>query len=115
MTVPTFFHSATEPLQPVREGICKRALIFGSGLQADEIFFEEGVATSGHAHDLEQAAYQVAGEFDVTLGDERRRVKAGDAYRIPAGTPHAVRCVRPRSYLLSSRRGNPIEADHAHG
>lgn len=114
MTLASLFHSAAEPLQLVREGIRKRPLILGDGLQADEIFFEEGVATSGHAHDLEQAAYQVAGEFEVTLGDERRQVKPGDAYRIPAGTPHSVRCLQQGSYLLITARGSHVETDHAH-
>jgi len=114
MVLATLFQSAAEPLQPVREGIRKRPLIVGEGLQADEIFFEEGVTTSGHAHDLEQAAYQVAGEFEVTLGDERRHVKPGDAYRIPAGTPHSVRCLRQGSYLLITARGGHVETDPAH-
>ncbi len=114
MTAGTLFHSSSDSLQPVREGIRKRALVLSDNLLADEIFFDEGVATIAHAHDLEQAAYQVSGEFEVTLGDEHRSVGPGDAYQIPAGTPHAVRCLQRGSYLLITARCSAAADDHDH-
>jgi quercetin dioxygenase-like cupin family protein len=114
MALISLFHSAAEPLQPVRDGIRKRPLVLGGGLQADEIFFEDGVATAPHAHEFEQAAYQVSGEFQVTLGTQHRRVAPGDAYQIPAGTPHAVRCLRQGSYVLITARHAPGGHDHEH-
>src|SRR6266542_5065760 len=102
----SLFHSAREPLEPVREGIRKRPLVLGEGLQADEIFFEERVATSAHAHPREQAAYTVSGEFEVTLNGSLHVVRAGDAYRIPAGAPHAVHCLRAGSYVLITALGD---------
>ena len=108
------FHSATEDLQPVRAGIRKRPLVAGDGLQADEIFFDEHIATNAHAHPREQAAYTVSGQFEVTLGDDRRVVGPGDAYRIPAGTDHAVRCIRQGSYLLITSLSDTTVADHHH-
>ncbi len=116
MTTPfaLLFRTAHEPLLPVRAGIQKRELVLGSGLKADEIFFEENAATTGHAHDLEQAAYTVSGEFEVTLGTDRRRLGPGDAYAIPAGTDHAVRCLKQGSYLLITARGASDGHQHAH-
>ena len=121
-SIPTsgLFHSATEDLQPVRAGIRKRALVVGDGLQADEIFFDEHIATNAHAHPREQAAYTVSGQFEVTLGEDRRVVGPGDAYRIPAGTDHAVRCLSTGSYLLITALGETSSADqhdhdHDHG
>ena len=113
-TSDTLFHWASEALQPVREGIRKRVLVLGDGLQADEIFFEAQVATSPHAHPLEQAAYTVSGRFEVTLGDARREVGPGDAYRIPAGADHAVRCLEAGSYLLITALRADAAHDHAH-
>ena len=113
------FHSAGETLQPVREGIRKRPLVLGEGLQADEIFFDVHIATTAHAHPLEQAAYTVSGRFEVTLGDAHREVGPGDAYRIPAGADHAVRCLQAGSYLLiTALRADANDAhdhDHDHG
>ncbi len=115
MAVESLFHSSSDSLQPVRAGIRKRSLVLSDNLQADEIFFDEGIATAAHAHDLEQAAYQVSGTFEVTLGNDRRSVGPGDAYQIPAGTPHAVRCLQPGSYLLITARGSAAADDHEHG
>lgn len=111
----TLFRFASQPLEPVREGIRKRALVIGSGLKADEIFFVEGTATTAHAHPLEQAAYTVSGEFEVTLGDSLRKVGPGDAYSIPAGLDHAVRCLKEGSYLLiTALAGTDSGDDHGH-
>jgi quercetin dioxygenase-like cupin family protein len=116
MTHEALFRMATRPLEPVREGIRKRSLILGSGLKADEIFFYEGVATTAHAHPLEQAAYTVSGEFEVTLGSDLRKVGPGDAYSIPAGLDHAVRCLKEGSYLLITALGSAAAVDdHGHG
>jgi quercetin dioxygenase-like cupin family protein len=115
----SLFRSAREAVQPVREGIRKRALVLGDGLQADEIFFDADIATTGHAHALEQAAYTVSGWFEVTLGDARQVVGPGDAYRIPAGADHAVHCLQAGSYVLitalTGGSSNDQQHDHEHG
>jgi quercetin dioxygenase-like cupin family protein len=109
------FRFASQPLEPVREGIRRRSLVLSAGLKADEIFFYEGVATTAHAHPLEQAAYTVSGEFEVTLGDSLRKVGPGDAYGIPAGLDHAVRCVKEGSYLLiTALTGSAVDDRHSH-
>ena len=44
-----------------------------------------------HSHpDHEQAGIVVQGEYDMTIGDERRRLKPGDAYVIPPGVEHQL-------------------------
>ena len=105
--------AANEPLRPVRAGIWKRVLVDAPTLGVDEIYFEEGVATDGHGHDLSQAAYQVSGRFEIQLGGSVVTLGAGDSYSIPAGVDHSVRCVEKGSYVLITARGR--EADnHAH-
>src|SRR5262249_28350239 len=108
------FRFASRPLEPVREGIRKRSLVLGSGLKADEIFFVEGVATTAHAHQLEQAAYTVSGEFEVTLVAERRAFGLCDAYSIPAGLDPAVHCLKEGSYLLITALAGAPADDHGH-
>ena len=42
-----------------------------------------------HSHpDHEQAGIVLQGEYDMTIGDERRHLKQGDAYVIPPGVQH---------------------------
>ena len=69
-------------------------------LSVDEIFFDAGIETDAHGHHLGQVAYQVAGRFEVTLGDTTRALGPGDGYTIPADTPHRVRCLEKGSYVL---------------
>jgi quercetin dioxygenase-like cupin family protein len=112
MALTSLFRSAAEPLQPIRHGIRTRPPVPGDGLPADGIVVDDGVAATPHAHELEQAAHQVSGQLAVALGDRRRRLAPGDADRIPAGTPHAVRCLRQGAYVLMAARGHPVGHDH---
>lgn len=111
--------AANEPLRPVRTGIWKRVLVDAPTLGVDEIYFEEGIATDGHGHDLSQAAYQVAGRFEVRLGTSVVTLGPGDSYSIPAGVDHSVRCVEKGSYvLITARSGGAAHDEHhddAHG
>jgi quercetin dioxygenase-like cupin family protein len=107
-----------EPLRPVRTGIWKRVLVDAPTLGVDEIYFEEGIATDGHGHDLSQAAYQVSGRFEIHLAGSVRTLGPGDSYSIPAGVDHSVRCVEKGSYVLITARvagGGHDDHDHAHG
>lgn len=111
--------AANEPLRPVRTGIWKRTLVDAPTLGVDEFFFDEGIATDGHGHDLSQAAYHVAGRFEVRLASSVVTLGPGDSYSIPAGVDHSVRCVEKGSYVLITARGGGAahdeDHDHAHG
>lgn len=107
--------AANEPLRPVRKGIWKRVLVDAPTLGVDEIYFEEGIATDGHGHDLSQAAYQVSGRFEVRLGSSVVTLGPGDSYSIPAGVDHSLRCVEKGSYvLITARSGGAAHEDHDH-
>lgn len=43
-----------------------------------------------HDHPHEQVGVVLEGEFDFVIGTERKRLKAGDMYIIPGGTPHSA-------------------------
>ena len=45
-----------------------------------------------HNHPHEQAGVMIQGEFEMTIGDETRLLRAGDAYVIPGGVEHSVKC-----------------------
>ncbi|MEW5990690.1 MAG: cupin domain-containing protein [Chloroflexota bacterium] len=106
--------AANEPLRPVRAGIWKRVLVDAPTLGVDEIYFDAGIATDGHGHDLSQAAYQVSGRFEIQLGSSVVTLGPGDSYSIPAGVDHSVRCVEKGSYVLITARGGATSGDDAH-
>ena len=99
------FASAQEPKEPIAPGLYKRRLASGASLQISEFFFDPGVEEGGHTHQADEVGYIVAGEFDIRLGNESRRVGPSDSYSLPAGVTHAVKCVRSGSYILVKLRG----------
>lgn len=43
-----------------------------------------------HGHPHEQVGMILAGEAEFTIGEETRRVRAGDRYHIPGHVPHTI-------------------------
>ncbi len=43
-----------------------------------------------HRHPHEQIGHVLEGAFELTIGDEKRAVKAGDSYLIPPDVPHGA-------------------------
>ena len=55
-----------------------------------EATIEAGVAIGRHTHPGVESAYVLEGGFELPIqGQETRTIKAGDAFQIPPGTPHA--------------------------
>ena len=52
-----------------------------------------GATNPRHVHDCEEVLYLVEGELEHAIGGEWVRMRAGDAIRLPKGTPHQARNV----------------------
>jgi len=70
------------------QGILLRRLGKGKNISAVHWDFQEGAVLDTHKHPQEQFGYIIKGGFKVTIGDETRLLKAGDAYFVPANVPH---------------------------
>jgi mannose-6-phosphate isomerase-like protein (cupin superfamily) len=57
--------------------------------------------------DSDQVIYVVEGRIDLTVGDERRELRAGEVAVIPAATPHRLRVLGRRSATLLNVYGPP--------
>jgi quercetin dioxygenase-like cupin family protein len=51
---------------------------------------DAGATLHAHSHPNEEVWHVIEGDVDLTLGDETRRVTAGNACIVPQGTTHAV-------------------------
>lgn len=69
-------------------GILLQRLGKGASISAVHWNFEDGAVLSLHQHPQEQFGYIIKGGFEVTIGNETQVLKAGDAYFVPANTPH---------------------------
>lgn len=57
-----------------------------------------------HQHPFDACALVTAGEFVITVGDDSRSYKAGDVFRLPAGTVHQERAgPLGASYIVGRR------------
>ncbi|MCC3862096.1 cupin domain-containing protein [Pseudemcibacter aquimaris] len=60
--------------------------------------FYEGGASTGHkslVHEGEEAGFILSGQLEVTVGDQRRVLNAGEGYYFNSTTPHSFRNVSP--------------------
>jgi quercetin dioxygenase-like cupin family protein len=53
-----------------------------------------------HSHPQEQMGVVLEGEFELTIAQDSRLLKKGDAYLIPSGVAHSVRVMKSQSYAL---------------
>lgn len=66
----------------------KAEYIWGKGILLAKVIVKS--ETAGSIHDCEQISLVLDGEFDLTIGNETKRMKKGDAFYIPAGVHHRV-------------------------
>ncbi len=81
------------------QGLRSRPLV-GTNLLASFVRYESLAVAPLHAHEEEQVFIVLQGELEITLGDEIRRVRAGDAALIPPWVPHSVRSFEEPAYQL---------------
>ena len=54
--------------------------------------FKTGGVGDLHNHHHSQVTYVDSGEFEMTIGDQVRTIKAGDSYYVPPGGRHGGTC-----------------------
>lgn len=72
------------PMEDLGEGISRKVLAHSDNMMSVEVHFEEGAIGAMHSHPHEQLTYVLSGEFEFTIGDEKKIVKTGDTmYKEP--------------------------------
>lgn len=74
------------------EGVERKILAYTDELMCVENHFEEGAIGALHQHPHTQITYVVSGEFEFTIGDEKKVVKAGDSMLKKDGILHGCVC-----------------------
>ena len=88
-----FMKGSEEELVPVAEGVTRQNLGYDDSLFLARVTFENGSIGYTHSHPHSQVAYVESGAFDFTIGDETRRMEAGDCVYIPPHVDHGAVCV----------------------
>lgn len=79
--------------EEVGQGVRRRVLTHDDHLMLVKVAFERGGIGSRHRHLHTQMTYIESGVFTVSVGDEKRVLRAGDTFHIPSDVWHGVECI----------------------
>ncbi|RKF17878.1 cupin domain-containing protein [Alginatibacterium sediminis] len=81
-------------LTDLGDGISRKVLAHSDNMMAVEVHFEKGAIGALHNHPHEQLTYVLSGEFEFTINDEKRIVKAGDTMYKEPNIEHGCVCLK---------------------
>ncbi len=79
----------------VAPGIQRQVYGYGDKVMLVKVKFEEGAVGAIHQHEHIQVSYVQSGEFEITIGDEKKILYAGDGFYVPSGALHGSVCLKP--------------------
>lgn len=74
-------------------GIRRKIMAYDDQLMMVKVAFEKGGIGALHHHPHVQISYVESGLFEITIGDETRTLKQGDAYHIAPDLIHGAVCM----------------------
>ncbi|TGE24053.1 cupin domain-containing protein [Hymenobacter aquaticus] len=77
----------------VGPGLRRRVISYDAQMMLVKVTFETGGVGALHHHVHVQQSYIQSGVFEVTLGEEKRVLQAGDAFYVPSDVWHGVVCL----------------------
>lgn len=80
-------------LEDLGDGIKRKVLAYSDNMMSVEVYFDKGAVGALHSHSHEQITYVLSGEFEFTIGDETKVVKAGDALYKQPNIIHGCTCL----------------------
>jgi len=82
------------PMEDLGEGISRKVLAHSDNMMSVEVHFETGAIGAMHNHPHEQLTYVLSGEFEFTIGDEKKIVKTGDTMYKEPNIEHGCVCLK---------------------
>ncbi len=79
--------------ETVGEGVRRQIMGYDDRIMLVNVEFEKGGIGPMHQHYHSQVTYVISGQFDLTIGEETRRMKGGDAFYIPPNVIHGAICI----------------------
>ena len=81
-------------MEDLGEGVSRKILAHSDNMMSVEVHFEEGAIGALHTHPHEQLTYVLSGEFEFTIGNDTKIVKAGDTMYKEPEILHGCRCLK---------------------
>ncbi|WP_063345766.1 cupin domain-containing protein [Vibrio jasicida] len=80
-------------LEDLGDGIKRKVLAYSDNMMSVEVYFDKGAVGALHSHPHEQITYVLSGQFEFTIGNETKVVKAGDALYKQPNIIHGCTCL----------------------
>ena len=88
-----FLMGTDVPTEVVDEGITRQILGYNGQIMMVKVWFEAGSQGYVHSHFHSQVTYVESGVFEVTVGDETRRLSGGDCFFMEPNVDHGALCI----------------------
>lgn len=75
------------------EGIVRQIMGYDEHLMMVKVKFKQGAVGTLQKHPYTQSTYVASGCFEVTIGDEKKVLQAGDGYYVAPNLPHGCVCL----------------------
>ena len=89
-------------------GIRRQMMGYDGQLMMVKVKFDKGAVGSMHEHYHSQATYVVSGKFELTIGDKKEILSAGDGYYVAPDELHGCVCIEA-GILIDTF--SPVRAD----
>lgn len=93
--VPVFQINDAIPWVNAGPGIQRQVFGYDDKIMLVKVKFEKGAIGSLHQHFHSQVTYVESGVFELTIGDEKKILNAGDGYYVPPHIIHGCVCIEP--------------------
>jgi len=74
-------------------GIERQIMGYDGQLMMVKVKFEQGAIGTPHTHYHSQATYVASGRFELTIGDRKQILEAGDGYYVEPDVEHGCVCL----------------------
>jgi len=80
--------------ETIGNGIKRKIMGYDDKILLAKVHFETGAIGSMHNHVHSQVTYVESGEYELTIGDVTKTIKAGDSFYIPSNVMHGATCTQ---------------------
>jgi len=81
--------------------VVSKTLVQNPGVSITVFSFDKGEEISTHASHGDAMVYVIDGQAEITIGEEKFSVKAGETILMPADVPHAVAAAERMKFMLT--------------
>jgi quercetin dioxygenase-like cupin family protein len=92
-SVKVFIENNDISWQPMDIGVKRKIMAYDDKLMVVKVQFEKGGIGSLHQHHHSQITHIESGTFEVEIGEDKKVLKAGDAFYIPPNVMHGAVCL----------------------